>query len=42
MQIFQQTKRNLDIKFWFGGRVQRSRFVIAAGEIEAAEKENEI
>lgn len=40
MQIFDQSKRLLSLKFWFGGRVQGEKFVINAAGIQPAKKEN--
>ena len=40
MQIFDASKRQLSLKFWFGGRVQGEKFVINNAGIMPAKKEN--
>jgi len=40
MQIFDQGKKDLDTKFWFGGRVQSDKFIINAHGIQPEHKQN--
>ena len=38
IQIFDKTKTLLNLKFWFGGRVEQEKFNIGSSSIEPAVK----